>query len=349
MIIKAEDDISSKRKETFEQWGERIKKLAPNLDYTNDDGSYNYKGAYEAGLEPVEVDNNGVKEYHLPSRNPITGEILKSRNHPTFNEAIREEIKLGYIPYEKDGKIYTVSKDSEEYKTLYNSGKLMYYDENTDVYKSPTLEELNINDKATGRGKYLLEYENDNPYKPYIETNEYLIKYKPHRVAAIERLNRKEWERKRDNYADVMIEAERRINELWDYEKRKKEGKLTILERKVEGVETTPKQDEMDIVRQAQMQLAWKNKPLEDKIMIIGSEAAIALLPEIAIDKYAHILKNNKQISSSVSKVSAIKLTNKTLDFIQNINKLDEATNKNNLNLNLLKNDVSSEIKNNEQ
>lgn len=132
------DDGDPIKKETYEQWGDRIRKIAPNLDYTKD-GDYNYRGAYEAGLEPVEVDNNGVKEYHLGSRNPKTGEILKYRSHPTFNQAISEDVKMGYVPYEKDGRIYTVDRKSKEYKDLYDSGKLLGYDRVNDLYIAPDL------------------------------------------------------------------------------------------------------------------------------------------------------------------------------------------------------------------
>jgi len=46
-------------------------------------------------------------QHHLGSRNSITGEILKSKDHPTFNKAIENEIKQGYYPIEKNGKVYT--------------------------------------------------------------------------------------------------------------------------------------------------------------------------------------------------------------------------------------------------
>lgn len=78
-------------------------KLPKNLQDTTD---YNLRGAYESKLSPELV--NG--EYHLPSRNPITGEILKSELHPTFNLALEEDEKLGYKAYKKDNKVYTFDK-----------------------------------------------------------------------------------------------------------------------------------------------------------------------------------------------------------------------------------------------
>jgi hypothetical protein len=164
------DDGDPIKKETYEQWGDRIRKMSPNLDYTKD-GDYNYRGAYEAGLEPIEVDNNGVKEYHLGSRNPKTGEILKYRSHPTFNQAISEDVKMGYVPYEKDGRIYTVDRKSKEYKDLYDSGKLLGYDRGNDLYIAPDLGGATI--KATKpqwmKDKEALEKEYSKDW--YIDNN----------------------------------------------------------------------------------------------------------------------------------------------------------------------------------
>lgn len=98
--------MKSERKETFKEWVDRIRKIAPNLDYTKNDGTYNYRGAYEGGLEPEF--NSEDKKYHLGSRNPITGEVLKSEKHLSFNEFLKEENKLGYNVYKaKDGKVYS--------------------------------------------------------------------------------------------------------------------------------------------------------------------------------------------------------------------------------------------------
>lgn len=54
--------------------------LPDNLKYT-DDTEYNMRGAYESGAQPI-LENDGF--YHLPTRNPQTGEILKTSLHPTF-------------------------------------------------------------------------------------------------------------------------------------------------------------------------------------------------------------------------------------------------------------------------
>lgn len=100
---KSQSNTTNKIKKQFgyENWK---KKLPLNLQDTT---SYNLKGAYEAGLQPELIEG----EYHLPSRNPVTGEILKSKDHPTFNLAIEEDKKLGYLPYiDDEGKIYTFDK-----------------------------------------------------------------------------------------------------------------------------------------------------------------------------------------------------------------------------------------------
>lgn len=187
-IYPTDDKGNPTRKETYTQWGERVKKLAPNLDYTKDDGTYNYRGAYEGGLEPDWVDqhdefknnkpawavekNGRLGAYHLGSRNPKTGEILKSKNHPTFNQSIQEDAKMGYIAYEKDGKVYTIDRKSQEYRDLYNSGRLMSYDKNTDTYIAPPLKEVTITAEAPQWLKYKREYEKNNPKSDYI--NQYL-------------------------------------------------------------------------------------------------------------------------------------------------------------------------------
>lgn len=77
------------------------------INLQSEDNSYNLRGAYEAKLTP----NFNLEEgnWHLSSRNPRTGLILKSPEHDTFDKAISADIKLGYTPYVdlKSGQIYT--------------------------------------------------------------------------------------------------------------------------------------------------------------------------------------------------------------------------------------------------
>lgn len=73
----------------FQQWR---KSLPKNLQ--SDDATYDLRGAWKGGLEPVFVQG----EWHLGSRNPESGKLLKSPNHPTYDKMIEGEIKAGYTP-----------------------------------------------------------------------------------------------------------------------------------------------------------------------------------------------------------------------------------------------------------
>lgn len=77
--------------------------LPDNLKYT-DDTEYNMRGAYESGAQPI-LENDGF--YHLPTRNPQTGEILKASLHPTFWKGLAEDAKIGYNAYFIGDKVYT--------------------------------------------------------------------------------------------------------------------------------------------------------------------------------------------------------------------------------------------------
>ena len=69
--------------------------LPDNLKYT-DDLEYDMKGAYESGAQPI-LGEDGF--YHLPSRDPESGKILKSSTHPTYWKALTEDDKIGYKTY----------------------------------------------------------------------------------------------------------------------------------------------------------------------------------------------------------------------------------------------------------
>lgn len=90
-----------------------VQTLPSNLKNSS---NYNLRGYWEALGKPNSFDYNQPKEtdgkYHAFSRNPNTGEILKSQNHPTFRMALEEDAKVGYLPYSSpDGKTYTFKKD----------------------------------------------------------------------------------------------------------------------------------------------------------------------------------------------------------------------------------------------
>lgn len=94
----------------YNQWRQS---LPSNLQTETTD--YDLYGAFKAGLQPEWNDKD--KSYHLGSRDPKTGRILKKPGHPTFGQAIYNDMLLGYYPIYKDGEIYT------ENPFEYNSGK----------------------------------------------------------------------------------------------------------------------------------------------------------------------------------------------------------------------------------
>lgn len=100
----------------YQQWRNS---LPENLRQETND--YDLYGAYKAGMQP-HMENDGY--YHLGSRDPYTGRILKTKKHPTYQKAIESEIKAGYFPHEKDGWTYT--------KTYSPIGDLSGYAEGTD-------------------------------------------------------------------------------------------------------------------------------------------------------------------------------------------------------------------------
>lgn len=99
--------------------------LPENLAHTPD-WQYNNIGAWAGGLQP-KMYKDGY--YHLDSRNPYTGEILKPKSHPTYQEAIEKDIAAGYFPYEKNGVTYT--------KTYAPIGDLSGYADGTDGIEIP--------------------------------------------------------------------------------------------------------------------------------------------------------------------------------------------------------------------
>ena len=73
------------KKLTYDEWKDA---LPPNLRDT-DTTTYNLRGAYQAGLQPIEVlHEDGTIKKHLRSINPNTLEFLKASDH----ESVKEEI-----------------------------------------------------------------------------------------------------------------------------------------------------------------------------------------------------------------------------------------------------------------
>ena len=63
------------------------------------------QGAYEAGMQPEW--NEQDQSYHLGSRDPRTGRILKKFGHPTYYKALEEDAKMGYKTYVIGNNTYT--------------------------------------------------------------------------------------------------------------------------------------------------------------------------------------------------------------------------------------------------
>ena len=85
--------------------------LPDNLRNT-DDRIYDMRGAYKAGMQPsLEADGY----YHLQSRDPRTGRILKSSLHSTYLQALTEDARMGYYPtVDNKGNTYTQTWEGNE-------------------------------------------------------------------------------------------------------------------------------------------------------------------------------------------------------------------------------------------
>ena len=68
-----------------------------------------------------------------------------------------------------NNKIKEFDISSQEYKDLYNSGKLMNYDKNTDTYLAPDLPEVTVTAEAPQWVKYKNQFEKLNPKSDYIK------------------------------------------------------------------------------------------------------------------------------------------------------------------------------------
>lgn len=94
----------------YRAWRSRLPR---NLRDTNDN-DYDMRGAYKAGMQPVW--SNEDKSYHLGSRDPQSGKILKAPHHPTFLKALMEDASLGYYPTtDRNGDTYTNTWKANEF------------------------------------------------------------------------------------------------------------------------------------------------------------------------------------------------------------------------------------------
>lgn len=100
---------------TGKRYWEWKQSLPDNLKYT-DESQYDLKGAYEAGLQPELNQEDGL--YHLGSRDPETGRILKRNIHPTYWKALEEDAKIGYDAYWIGNDTYTSRKGDTPIKAF---------------------------------------------------------------------------------------------------------------------------------------------------------------------------------------------------------------------------------------
>jgi hypothetical protein len=77
------------------------KKFSPNFGTAMLGNDYDYASAKQGGLKRAE---NG----HLGTRNPKSGQILKSRSHETWDLGVQGETEAGYQMYQgKEGKYHS--------------------------------------------------------------------------------------------------------------------------------------------------------------------------------------------------------------------------------------------------
>lgn len=133
--------------------------LPDNLKYT-DDTEYNMRGAYESGAQPT-LENDGF--YHLPTRNPQTGEILKASLHPTFWKGLAEDAKLGYNAYFVGDKVYTKSK---------GEGPINVYADGGEVARK-SLKDIRKESIIEDKLDYDVMLQNQNAYQKEFATNWY--------------------------------------------------------------------------------------------------------------------------------------------------------------------------------
>jgi len=86
--------------------------LPDNLRLTND-SDYDMRAAFKASMQPT-LEADGL--YHLRSRDPETGRILKAPHHPTYLQAINTDARMGYYPVVDDkGQTYTQTWEGNKF------------------------------------------------------------------------------------------------------------------------------------------------------------------------------------------------------------------------------------------
>lgn len=129
--------------------------LPDNLKYT-DDTEYDMVGAYNSGAQPTLEDDGS---YHLPTRVPSTGKVLKSSIHPTYWKGLAEDEKLGYHTYWlPDGSTYTASKQDAPIQAFADGGEV-------DEFQRKTRRDIMQESLVDGRPNYNKMFQNQNKYQ----------------------------------------------------------------------------------------------------------------------------------------------------------------------------------------
>jgi len=161
--------------------------LPENLQQETEE--YDLYGAYKSGMQPVEV---APGEYHMSSRDPKTGKILKSEDHETFSESVIEDDKLGYVTYKSnDGNIY--SKKQYEIDIAGDAKEIFRVDDTGAIVKESVAGGKDpVSDVQRGADKRKLDLEidtqslltlGDNLFdEEYMSSNNVIDKYAPKEI-----------------------------------------------------------------------------------------------------------------------------------------------------------------------
>ena len=161
--------------------------LPENLQQETEE--YDLYGAYKSGMQPIEV---APGEYHMSSRDPKTGRILKSEDHESFSESVIEDEKLGYITYKSnDGNIY--SKKQYEIDIAGDAKEIFRVDDTGAIVKESVAGGKDpVSDVQRGADKRKLDLEidtqslltlGDNLFdEEYMSSNNVIDKYAPKEI-----------------------------------------------------------------------------------------------------------------------------------------------------------------------
>ena len=77
------------------------------------------------------------------------------------------------------------------------------------IFQGGTLPVTDITSEPIGKGKYLAEFDKQNPRQEYKETNEYIRRFQPEKVVQKQAWRDVERNRLRDNYAESYMIRDR--------------------------------------------------------------------------------------------------------------------------------------------